>query len=1311
MFNSYVSTHKVVRAAFTCLSLAVLATCSFAQSLSSISIKPTSINGGSSAGGTITISKKAPAGGFVVNLASSQTFASVPASVTIPTGSTKATFSISTFALSATETVKISATAASVSKSATLTVTAAPLYLVTVFPESVSGGSVSIGTVSLDGIAPAAGTTVALSSNSAIATVPSSVTVPSGYSFATFVVATTAVASTSHATITARLGHIAKSTVLTVSPAALGNFTLYPSSVVGGTSSVGTVSLTGTAPKGGYQVWVSSSNPGVAEVPTPVTIPAGQSFTTFNITTKDVNPSSNVVISVSADGVGLSQDLSVLYLSLGLLTVSPGTVVGGASSTGTISLSGAAPAEGFSVELSSNSSTVSVPSTVWIPSGSRSASFNIATAPVATYTPTTITAAAGAAFTTASLNLGPASISGLTFSQPSVAGGTSVTGTVGLSSPAPANYTVSLTSSDPSVTVPSSLTFTAGATSASFVTSTIPVALDTPVNIYAAANNLSVGGSLLVTSPRVQLLTLNPSAVIAGVPSYGTVSLTSPAPSGFNVLLSSNNNAVVVPSTLGFASGSTFATFTAQTTPVATNQQAVVTASINAISASTTLLVTNGLSGGQGLDLTSPWPKFHGNAQNTGLTENAIAATDWAATIGSPIITTPAVGLDGTIYFGANNGYVYALNPLTGAILWQTKTGGRVSASPVISGKGILYVGSTDSSMYAINIANGGVLWTYKTAAPITATAAVGADGNVYFGSTDSYVYALNQSTGTVTWAVKTKGPIESSPTLSTDGTLFVGSNDFHLYAIDTVTATISWSYATGGAVESSPAISNGMVYFGSEDNNFYAVDALNGVLVWTQPTGWSVYSSPCVDAVGNVYVGSEDSILYAFNGATGAILWTYATGDIIDSSPAVDGAGNVYVGSDDGKLYEISTSTGTLVYSFNQGSELQSAPVIVGPSTVLIGTGDGNLLHKNLSVAATSGWSRFRGNNSNTGQSSGFGATGFQKWATSNVGGTSSPSIGADGTIYSTYLNNLYAINYRTGVIDWVYQGTGGWTASTPAVGPDGTLYLGSGDTGLYAINGRTGTLKWRYATGSQIVSSPVIGGDGTVYFGSNDNNVYAVNGQTGTLKWKFTTQGPIESSPALSGNGTIYVGSDDSNLYAINSQSGALVWVFGTGNKVQSSPVIGPDGTIYIGSSDTNVYAVNGLTGSLIWTFGTGNAVVSTPALGVDGTLYITSTDGFLYSLESKSAALNWQYNTGTSITSSPVLAADGTVYFGFSYAFGNANNFFALNGKSGKVIWSLNVPTVSASPAIGADGTLYLGSILGTGNTAISQLIAIH
>ena len=1311
MFNSYVSTHKVVRAALTGLSLAVLATCSFAQSLSSISIKPTSINGGSSAGGAVTISKKAPTGGFIVNLASSQAFATVPGSVFIPAGSTKATFSVTTTALSATQTVKVTASAASVTKSATITVTTAPLYLVTVFPESVSGGSVSIGTVSLDGIAPASGTTVALSCNSAIATVPSSVTVPSGYSFTTFVVATAAVASTSHATITAKLGHVSKSTVLTISPAALGNFTLYPSSVIGGSTSVGTVSLTGTAPKGGYKVWVSSSSPGVAQVPTPVTIPAGASFTTFNITTKNVNPSSKVVISVSADGVGLSQALDVLYLNLGYLTISPGTVVGGASSTGTISLSGPAPAQGFSVELSSNSSSVSIPTTIWIPGGSSSASFNIATAPVGTYTPTTITAAAGSSFTTASLNLAPSSISGLTFSQSPVAGGGTVTGTVGLSSPAPANFTVSLTSSDPSVTVPASVSFAAGATSASFIVTTVPVALDTPVNVYAQANGLSVGGSLLVTAPRVQLLTLNPSAVIAGIPSYGTVSLTSPAPNGFNILLSSNNNAVSVPSTVGFSSGSTFATFTAQTTPVATNQQAVVTASTNAISASTTLLVTNGLSGGQGLDLTSPWAKFHGNAQNTGLTQNAIASTDWVATIGSPVITTPAVGLDGTIYFGANNGYVYALNPLTGTVIWQVKTAGRVAASPVISGKGILYIGSTDSYMYAINISNGVILWKYKTGAPITATGAVGADGNLYFGSTDTYVYALSQATGSVTWAVKTKGPIESSPNLSTDGTLYVGSNDFHLYAINTVTATINWSFATGGAVESSPAIANGMVYFGSEDNNFYALDALNGILVWFQPTGWSVFSSPCVDGSGNVYVGSEDANLYGFNGSTGAVLWAYTTGDVIDSSPALDGSGNVYIGSDDGKIYQISTSTGILSYSFTQGSELQAAPVVVGASTVLIGTGDGSLLHKNLSVVATSGWSRFRGNNLNTGQSSGFGATGFQKWATSNVGGTSSPSIGADGTIYSTYLNNLYAINYRTGVIDWVYQGTSGWTASTPAVGPDGTLYLGSGDTGLYAINGRTGTLKWRYATGSQIVSSPVIGGDGTVYIGSNDSNVYAINGQTGALKWKVTTQGPIESSPALSGNGTLYVGSDDSNLYAINSQTGALVWVFGTGNKVQSSPVIGPDGTVYIGSSDTNVYAVNGLTGSLIWTFGTGNEVVSAPALGVDGTLYVTSTDGYLYSLNSKNATLNWEYNTGAAITSSPVLAADGTVYFGFNYAFGNANNFFALNGKTGKVIWNINVPTVSASPAIGADGTLYLGSILGVGNSAVSQLIAIH
>ena len=38
--------------------------------------------------------------------------------------------------------------------------------------------------------------------------------------------------------------------------------------------------------------------------------------------------------------------------------------------------------------------------------------------------------------------------------------------------------------------------------------------------------------------------------------------------------------------------------------------------------------------------------------------------------------------------------------------------------------------------------------------------------------------------------------------------------------------------------------------------------------------------------------------------------------------------------------------------------------------------------------------------------------------------------------------------------------------------------------------------TLKWRYSTGGYVTSSPAIGADGTIYVGSYDNYLYAIQG-----------------------------------------------------------------------------------------------------------------------------------------------------------------------------------------------------------------------
>ena len=121
-----------------------------------------------------------------------------------------------------------------------------------------------------------------------------------------------------------------------------------------------------------------------------------------------------------------------------------------------------------------------------------------------------------------------------------------------------------------------------------------------------------------------------------------------------------------------------------------------------------------------------------------------------------------------------------------------------------------------------------------------------------------------------------------------------------------------------------------------------------------------------------------------------------------------------------------------------------------------------------------------------------------------------------------------------------------------------------------------QSGSLKWKFRTDSYIYSSPAIGSDGTIYVGSYDNYLYAIN-PDGSLKWKYKTDHWIWSSPAIGSDGTIYVGSYDNYLYAINPD-GSLKWKYKTDEWIDSSPAIGSDGTIYVGSKDGCLYAIQG-------------------------------------------------------------------------------------------------------------------------------------
>jgi hypothetical protein len=178
--------------------------------------------------------------------------------------------------------------------------------------------------------------------------------------------------------------------------ATLSSVTLSPATVVGGAqSSTGTVTLSAAAPAGGAQVALSSSNPNVARVPASVTVAAGATTATFTISTSAVSASTTVSISGSYAGVTRSASLTVTPppVTVASLTLNPQSVIGGLqSSTGTVTLSGPAPAGGAQVALSSNNSAAQVPSSVTVPAGATSASFTVSTSAVLFSTSATITA-------------------------------------------------------------------------------------------------------------------------------------------------------------------------------------------------------------------------------------------------------------------------------------------------------------------------------------------------------------------------------------------------------------------------------------------------------------------------------------------------------------------------------------------------------------------------------------------------------------------------------------------------------------------------------------------------------------------------------------------------------------------------------------------------------------------------------------------------------------------------------------------------------------------------------------------------------
>ena len=384
---------------------------------------------------------------------------------------------------------------------------------------------------------------------------------------------------------------------VTAGPATPAGFDLFaiiaePGNGYGGNSTQARVMLNQPAPAGGARVTLASDIPQARSAVENGHHSGRQNRrAAFPVTTGPVPSNGIIGVLRAAYGKGWQQSsLGVLPILYGI-ELSNESVVGGTSFTGTATLQSAAPPSGITVRLvSSDTSLVRPPATVFIPGGATDADFTIATSAVSV--PTRVTIDPGTesdsgvhqfqvsvVVTPPGSPTPPPSLSSLTLSQPAISSGSRVTGTVRLTSPAPAGgAVVSLQGSmEGQVITPPSVTVPAGSLSATFTTTSAPE-VNAPHWVFIGAHYGTFNGAqarILRIDPApgpATLLAMGPASqdLIGGNSGRATVALAIPAPAGGGVVnLTTDNPSVIhVPANVTIAAGNSTNTFTIGTSSV-----------------------------------------------------------------------------------------------------------------------------------------------------------------------------------------------------------------------------------------------------------------------------------------------------------------------------------------------------------------------------------------------------------------------------------------------------------------------------------------------------------------------------------------------------------------------------------------------------------------------------------------------------------------------------------------------------------------------------------------------------------------------
>lgn len=403
----------------------------------------------------------------------------------------------------------------------------------------------------------------------------------------------------------------------------------------------------------------------------------------------------------------------------------------------------------------------------------------------------------------------------------------------------------------------------------------------------------------------------------------------------------------------------------------------------------------------------------------------------------------------------------------------------------------------------------------------------------------------------------------------------------------DGTIASYEWTFGdnTGTSTEESPTYAFSEV--GIYEVNLMITDDIGATstysskiyvagIKWSFPVGLKIESTaPAIADDGTVFVtlsGKEGVPNIHALTSEGVEKWNKEVGDIVRASPVISDDGTtVYVASYDDNLYALNATDGSTTWSFNIGSNAKYSTSALGLDGSLYGGYQTDNVHA-------------------------VNADGTEKWVFPTSGDVNgSAVIGTDGTVFIHSIDDfLYALDPADGTKKWEYL-YGNWSGTALAMTSEGNIIVTGekdSETGVVAAVSSAGAELWSVNTtivsGSSSTSGKIdqggaaVGPDGTIYVGTKGPELLALNPTTGATMWSYSKPefAGVGSTPAIDDRGFIYFG-DDSGIFTVLDPDGNLVFEMSLGVKIWASATIGDDGTVYIGASqedDTGVfYAIN--------------------------------------------------------------------------------------------------------------------------------------